>query len=316
MTFFFRRARLVFLVFFGSLLILSQRAPLYAETKPVAPSPAGAVPKGETLAQNPNAGVQTLLSTLNETLEENRKIRESLKTLQQSLEEKTVENSRLTSQIQRLETVSIQGSRQLTEKVGQLQGELDKSADAIQKSEAEKKAFDKGKQQILDEMAQLQKENKKITELLKVSLLKEEKESLLKLIQHNEKANLNAMKHLARVDTVNEKLRQELDQAHFRLGNSLFETRDFEGAVMEYQKALQWNPGNAMAHHNLGIAYDYYLNKTDLALIHYQKYLNYEAIPEKAREVRRRILDINLLKKVTPDTPIKNDFDDFHKDKV
>ncbi len=331
MTCLFRFGRPVFFSFFCSLLILSQSAALYAETKPAAesektkpksqlaaassPGLKGAPPPPPS-AQNAEAGVQTLLSTLNETLEENRKIRESLKTLQQSLEEKTVENSRLTGQIQKLETVSIQGSKQLTEKVEQLQSELNKSAETIQKSEAEKQAFDKGKQQILDEMEQLQKENKKIGELLKSSLLKEEKEELLKLIQHNEKAALGAVNRVAEVNAVNEKIRQELDEAYFKLGNSLFEMRNFEGAAAEYKRALQWNPANAWAHHNLGIVYDYYLNQTDLALIQYQKYIDYEAAPEKAGEIRRRILDINLLKKVTPDTPLKNDFDDFHKDKV
>ena len=321
------RVRSFHVLFFCALGIVSQfqTVGLYAESKPSAeaekaksqlePIPA-AGPKGEAFAPTSEAGVQTLLSTLNETLEENRKIRESLKTLQQALEEKTIENSRLTGQIQKLEAVSIQGSQQLNEKVGQLRSELDKSAEAIQKSEAEKQAFDKGKQQILDEMGQLQKENQKIEELLKTALLKEEKEELLKLIQHNEKSALEAVKRVAEVNAVNETLRQELDEAYFKLGNSLFEMRNFEGAAEEYKKAIQWNPAHAWAHHNLGVVYDYYLNRTDWALIEYQKYLDYEPAPEKAHEIRRRILDLHMLQKVTPATPLKNDFEEFHKEKT
>ncbi len=311
------RARLFFFFFFCGLWMMPwfQADGLYAESKPSAESEKS---KSQPAASAPNseAGVQMLLSTLNETLEENRKIRESLKTLQQSLEEKTIINSRLTDQIQKLETLSIQGNKQLTEQVGQLRGELDKSAEAVQKSEAEKQAFDKGKQQILDEMDQLRKENHKIEELLKTALLQEEREELLKLIQHNENATLRSVKRVAEVNAVNEKLRQELDAAYFELGNSLFEMRNFEGAAAEYKKALQWNPANAWAHHNLGVVYDYYLNRTEWAMIEYQKYLDYESAPEKVHEIRRRILDLHLLQKVTPVTPLKNDFDEFRKEKV
>lgn len=317
-------------ILFMSLAFLAVAGRIHAadvppEPKPDKPSkaadttapPGAAVVDPAAAPEGGDTNVQALLTTLNEALEENRKIRESFKNLQQSLEEKTIENKRLNGQIQDLEALSIQGSKQLTDKVVQLQSKLKETSDAVKASEGDKKAFEGEKQKILDEIESLRDENKKVSHLLKTSVLKEEKERLLKLIGKNEEANAKAVKTLAQKNSENERLKEELDSTYYNLGNTLFKMRDYEGAVAQYTKSIEWNPNNAWAHHNLAVIYDYYLGKEDLAILHYQRYLDYASPREEVHEIRRRILDLSMIKKVTPSTPLQIDFDKLHKqDKV
>lgn len=308
-------------IFFLSLMLLLAAGNLHAadaETK-TAKEPKPDLPAAVTTAggEEGDTNVQALLTTLNETLEENRKIRETLKGLQQSVEEKTIENKRLNGQIQDLEALSIQGNKQLTDKVVQLQTKLKETSDAVKSSESDKKSFENEKQKILDEIEHLRDENKKIKELLKTSVLQEEKDRLMKLISHNEDATMRAVQKLAEQNSENQQMKQELDSAYYNLGNTLFKLRDYQGAVAQYEKAIEWNPTNAWAHHNIAVIYDYYLFKEDLAVLHYQKYLDYKPAKEEAHEIRRRILDLSMLKKVAPTNPLEMDFKAFHKqDKV
>jgi len=65
---------------------------------------------------------------------------------------------------------------------------------------------------------------------------------------------------------------------------------DFDAALDAYRKALELDPDYALAHRNIGILYDLYLQKPGQALQHYRKYLALEGGKDKT--VSRWITDL------------------------
>ncbi len=65
---------------------------------------------------------------------------------------------------------------------------------------------------------------------------------------------------------------------------------DFDAALDAYAKALQLDQNYALAHRNIGILYDLYLQKPALALQHYRNYLALNG--EEDKTVSRWILDL------------------------
>ncbi len=65
----------------------------------------------------------------------------------------------------------------------------------------------------------------------------------------------------------------------------------FEDARNIYQMALQQNPEYARAHYNLGVLFDLYLQNNDLAIRHYQRYLDLTG--NKDKKVKRWISQLN-----------------------
>ena len=65
---------------------------------------------------------------------------------------------------------------------------------------------------------------------------------------------------------------------------------DFAASLDAYQKALELDQGYALAHRNIGILYDLYLQQPGPALQHYRKYL--ALIGEEDTTVSRWIVDL------------------------
>ena len=65
---------------------------------------------------------------------------------------------------------------------------------------------------------------------------------------------------------------------------------DFSAALDAYQKALELDQDYALAHRNIGILYDLYLQQPALALQHYRKYL--ALIGEEDITVSRWVVDL------------------------
>ncbi len=78
---------------------------------------------------------------------------------------------------------------------------------------------------------------------------------------------------------------------HFQRGRNLASSQDFKGAVDEFEKALETNPGSAAAHFELGWLYDTKLNDYAAAIYHYECYLQLQPNSERAKslDVRERI---------------------------
>ena len=78
--------------------------------------------------------------------------------------------------------------------------------------------------------------------------------------------------------------------AYQQLGMLYRERGQFDAALESYDRALKLDPGYAMAHRNIGILYDLYLQRPNLALDHYRKYL--ELMGNDDPEVDRWVTDL------------------------
>jgi tetratricopeptide (TPR) repeat protein len=83
---------------------------------------------------------------------------------------------------------------------------------------------------------------------------------------------------------------QEFAPANNELGVMLREAGDFDGAQAAYERALAGDPGNAIAHLNLGILLDLYLQRPSDALDHYKQYQATRDEPDE--QVARWIVDL------------------------
>jgi len=79
-------------------------------------------------------------------------------------------------------------------------------------------------------------------------------------------------------------------EPYFRKGKSLVNSMDNRGAAEAFEKALEVNPRNALAHFELGLLYE--KNETDLtaAIYHFERFLRLRPASEHAEFVRQRIL--------------------------
>lgn len=257
---------------------------------------------------------EALFNTLNETLEENRKIRVSMKEIQQALQKKTIESEDLKSELRKLEALALERNRELGAKVKELDKEIQASKEAAAAFDAEKTEFRAEKKKILEETRQSQTENSRLRKMLANSVMEEEKETIVAMARENGAVAEKAQGRVTQLNNENQAFRSDLAAAYYEMGNLYFKVKSYPEAVVAYQKVIQYDPANSCAYHNLAVIQDYYLNDRNAAYENYQLYLNYKPMDEQASEVRRRVLDLNLLQKVAPKNPLEKDFDKLHNE--
>jgi LysM repeat protein len=81
----------------------------------------------------------------------------------------------------------------------------------------------------------------------------------------------------------------EEQDPHFQRGRNLATSQDFKGAALEFEKALETNPGSAAAHFELGWLYDTKLNDYAAAIYHYERHLKLQPDSQRAALVKERI---------------------------
>lgn len=258
--------------------------------------------------------VETLLQTLNETLEENRKLRTSMKSIQESLEKITVENADLKSQLKRMSASVLERERAQSEDLKNREDELAKAKQAVTKLVRERKTLGTSSDEMQAQMKELRLENERLEKLLAGTILESEKEDYLRLIENARDASSKAVSRLSKANHEIEDLRHESSSLAYQMAVLLFQNQDYEGATRYFSLALERNPNLSYAHHNLGVLYDYYLDDDEKAIRHYKQYLHLKPAEERALEIRKRVLDLTLLRDVTPKTPLHSDFVEFHKD--
>lgn len=284
------------------------------ESKPEPQKKEAALPASEQRETPKTENVETLFSTLNETLEENRKIKTGLKELQQSFQKKTIENEELKKELKKLEGLALERNRELSDRAKELEGKLKGSETSAQEFLKEKERFDQEKNQVRQESAIIQEENKKLKQTLASSVLEEEKASIIKIAKENGDAARKAGTSMVHLNAENQKMKNNLAAVQYEMGNVYFLLKRYSDSVKAYSRVLEYDPANAWAYHNMAVIEDYYLGDSQAAYAHYQQYLNYKPLDEEAQEIRRRVLDLNLLQKVSPDNPLKSDFDQVHKE--
>jgi tetratricopeptide (TPR) repeat protein len=263
---------------------------------------------------NKGENEETLFNTLNEALEENRKVRIAMKELQQALQQKTIESEDLKSELRKLESLALERNRELGQKVKDLDAQIKTTNETAAKFELEKDEFTRDKKRIKDEMRASQMENSKLRKMLANSVLQDEEDAILQTARENSEVAKKAQERVIQLNTENQTFKNDIATVYYQMGNVLFQVKRYPEAAEAYKKVIAYDPSNSWSYHNLAVIEDYYLNDPTAAYEHYQLYLNYKPADEDAQEVRRRILDLNMLDKIAPMTPLKKDFDKFHQE--
>lgn len=256
---------------------------------------------------------EKLLYTLNETLQENRRIRQSMRDLQSAFEKVTLEKSDIAEQIKKVEQLAIQRNSEIGRKNDDLNAQLESTKKEMEKLQAAGSASVGQKQEMEKKLGEISAENARMQELLKNAILTPERDRIVEQMRLNDEAVQKTVLQISSMDGENIALKQRLIQSYFDLGNLFYDLGRYEDAVSQYLHVLEWDPYHAWAHHNLAVIYDFHLSQMPLAREHYQKYLKLKLPGEEAEEARMRLWDLTQLTKVTPDQPLKQDFDKYQK---
>lgn len=268
-----------------------------AQTAPAAPQ-----------SVNQEQDVEVLLKTMNEVLEENRKIRAQMASNEDSLQKMARENDLLRSQVRRMkkEYEDAGGkdkdrAEALEKNVKEMEGKLASLVEENQKL-ADTKTFHEQR------IPELENETDRLKKMLDSAILEEERVDYLNLIENAQEMADRSFEELKTTKKKMEVLNRDFGDAYYKLGNMLFDMKDFENAVISYRKALEAYPADPWVHHNLGIIYDYYIHDDKQALYHYRQYLQHQPLEQEALKIRERVLDIELKKNMMPEQPLKKDF--------
>lgn len=253
--------------------------------------------------------VNSLMKTVNETLTENRDLKKNMTAVQESFERLTIENNVLKSRLRSLE-------RRSSEKDEEKKAVQDEVRRRQQQIDSLRSQNEKQMDRLLEQGKKLQDAGIEIEALekkLDEAILETERDAYNRRIEDLRGEADQAVAELARANTLRVKMQEELGENYYRMGNILFGQRDFAKAIEYYLKALEFNPQLSYAHHNLGIIYDFYLSDNPAALAHYRKFLKLDPQDTSADQIRERMLELELIKNVVPDMPLKLDFNEFHK---
>ena len=77
---------------------------------------------------------------------------------------------------------------------------------------------------------------------------------------------------------------------HYNLGVLYTQNRDFQKAVTEFLKVLEYTPDDPETNYNLGVIYGEYLNDRSSALEYFKKYLGLAPSDADAERVRKYII--------------------------
>ncbi len=257
---------------------------------------------------------ETLFNTLNEALEENRKVRLAMKEMQLALQKKTIETEDLKSELRKLESLALERNRELGQKVKDLDSQIKTTNETASKFELEKDEFTREKKRIKEESRSSQLENSKLRKMLANAVLQDEEDAILTTARENSEVARKAQERVIQLNTENQTFKNDIATVYYQMGNILFQVKRYPEAAEAYKKVIGYDQANSWAYHNLAVIEDFYLNDSSAAYEHYQLYLNYKPAGEDAQEVRRRVLDLNMLNKISPVTPLKGDFDKFHQE--
>lgn len=265
-------------------------------------------------AQESENNIEELLATLEETLAENRKLRTQISELEAELQKAPREANLLKSQIRGLQRQVQDLTEASRRERTAWEEERSSLQETIRKTEKQLRDSEETLQAMRAKINSLQAENQKYAKLLEEAVFEEERGQYRNLFQSAERAAERAAEELAEKTVAYERMRRELGETHYALGNLLFEMGRKKEAAVQYQKAVALNPDDSWAHHNLGILYDYYFQDKEAALYHYGKYLKLKPVLEEADKIHERVLELKLKSLVIPPEPLREDFRQYTRE--
>jgi len=120
--------------------------------------------------------------------------------------------------------------------------------------------------------------------------LRAERESLVEINADLAKAVEEMPKKFENMSKQNHLLLKETADMHYNMGVFFIENRNYQRALNEFERALEFDPNHAKVHYNLGYLYSEQLKEHDRAMYHFRRYLTIEPQSEKAESVRDYLL--------------------------
>lgn len=250
-----------------------------------------------------------VLNTLNETLKENRDLRTKMTQYEDTVRKLTLDQGALVSQLRRLSAEKEQWSRKVEEEVEDAKSEARKLEEELKQLEEDRLEVERVRVEAEDRVLAIQEENGKLRALLDQAILESERDQYQQLISEAHKKGEEAAERLSDVVHENEAMKGELLHLYYDVGKSLYEAREYRRAAAQYEKALKLDPNDSYLHYNLGLIYDYYLKDNRKAARHYRKYLALTPVEEEAKEIRERLLQLELSRQIIPRQPLRFEYD-------
>lgn len=255
-----------------------------------------------------SGGSEALLQTLDETLAENRKLKEQLKQAESRNSQSTKETELLKSQVRTLQKqqaerldLNNQTSEKLRSQLKELKKENKKLEESLMKT-------DKAKDENLKAISDLKAKILSLENTAKRAIPESQKRDLLEKIESANSAEKKAYMELVDSLRANENFKKELGQNYYRLGNMNFELQRYKKAAEYYQMSLALTPNDPATNYNLAVVSDFYLNDQLSAMDYYKRYLIASPNDEAAKKVQERLLELELGQLVVPPAPLDKDY--------
>ncbi len=158
--------------------------------------------------------------------------------------------------------------------VSTLEAKLKAATDRIRKIQDRDKKFAK----------QIDGDRKAIAEL------KAEKERLTRVNGEMNKLAAEAPARFKGIAEENRRLVKETAEMHYNMGVFFLEKRNLAMAEKELKRAIDLDPNNAKAHYNLGYLYSEELDKHDLAIFHFNRFLEIRPNSKESEVVRSYLM--------------------------
>lgn len=274
---------------------------------------AGEASYGEDPVSAATGRIERMVSTLNEALEENKRLRDEARGYKVAVEDTKTQNNLLMSQIRLLQAQAEEAKRENEKQIAEIRKQIDEAQKEKAKAEEEKRIIEEARAEAERKKEKSEAKNLELKNLLDRSALKGEEAPYRALLKDAARSQKKFVNDFSQMTRENIKLKKELSEKYYSLGNFLFESAQYKRAVREYEKAIRNNPRDSWAHHNLGVIFDFYLNKPKRAVYHYRKYLNLKPIEEEGRGIRERILELELGKVMVPKAPLLSEFNHYQE---
>ncbi len=263
---------------------------------------------------NEPAKIDAILATLNQTLDENKKLKTQVESLEESTREMGLEGTLLRGQLRNIQSEAESLKSQEKTKIQELEADLKETQNKLEELRSETETSVAERKMAVKQAARVHAKNVKLERLLKTAILESERDEYIYLLKSYEGTANRSILELQKTKSENEALKANLASSYYNVGNMLYRSGDYKRALAQYKKAIELNPNDAWSHYNTALIYDYHLNDRARSLVHYKKYLNLRPVSEEAERIRERILDIELKKRVVPKRILKGDFNRYNHD--
>lgn len=171
----------------------------------------------------------------------------------------------------------------LTEEIEKLKSSLKKTEESFSKDERNAKIL-LATDQIRDLKSKLTLATDRKTDLEKESKDRQiEMEKLHQQMQDLDsiKAENNRLKErlmtipgdLAKITKEKERSIKDAADMHYNMGVFFAKNKQFDRALKEFEKSIQFKPDDSMSHYNLGIIYSEHMHDEEKAILHFERYV-------------------------------------------